>query len=102
MSKKSQKLPYVDETLMKKVIEMKKSGKKIPIKTWSRRSTIFPEFVDVTFEVHNGRTFIPVYVNEMMIGHKLGEFAHTRTFKKHSGNNKEDKTKIVTKEKKKE
>jgi len=75
----------VDEKLMKKVRDMMSSGEKKLIKTWSRRSTIVPEFIGYTFAVHNGKKFIPVYVTENMIGHKFGEFAATRTFKGHSG-----------------
>jgi small subunit ribosomal protein S19 len=75
----------VDEKLMKKVVKMMESGEKKIIKTWSRRSTIVPDFIGFTFAVHNGKKFIPVYVTENMIGHKLGEFSPTRTFKGHSG-----------------
>jgi len=75
--------PYVDPKLMKKVERMIESGEKKIIKTWSRRSTIIPEFVGFTFAVHNGRNFIPVYVTENMVGHKLGEFAPTRTYRGH-------------------
>jgi len=80
--------PFVDEKLMKKVDAMIQSGDKKIIKTWSRRSTIVPEFIGYTFAVHNGRKFIPVYVTENMVGHKLGEFALTRTYKGHSGSEK--------------
>lgn len=89
MSRSSKKGPYVEDSLMKKVLAMSKQDKKKPIKTWSRRSTIFPEFVGLTFEVHNGKTFVNVYVTEDMIGHKLGEFAITRMFKQHTGNRKD-------------
>ena len=75
--------PYVFDRLMNKVIEMNKNGKKEVVKTWSRRSTIFPEFIGHTFAVHNGKEFIPVYVTEDMVGHKLGEFAPTRKFTGH-------------------
>ncbi|MEF9984961.1 MAG: 30S ribosomal protein S19 [Malacoplasma sp.] len=88
MSRSLKKGPYVEDSLMKKVQVMNKQDKKKPIKTWSRRSSIFPEFVGLTFEVHNGKTFTSVYVTEDMIGHKLGEFSITRTFKQHSGNRK--------------
>ena len=81
--------PFVDEHLMKKVQEMNKSGKKEVIKTWSRRSTIFPDFIGHTFAVHNGKEHIPVYVTEDMVGHKLGEFALTRK----NGGNGENKKK---------
>lgn len=84
MSRSSKKGAFVDASLMKKVVEMNASQKKKPIKTWSRRSTIFPEFVGLTFEVHNGKTFIKVYVTEDMVGHKLGEFSPTRIFKSHT------------------
>ncbi|MDE5952734.1 MAG: 30S ribosomal protein S19 [Malacoplasma sp.] len=89
MSRSSKKGPYVEPSLMKKVQAMKESDKKKPIKTWSRRSTIFPDFVGLTFEVHNGKSFINVYVTEDMIGHKLGEFAQTRSFKQHTSNRKD-------------
>ncbi|MDE5767206.1 MAG: 30S ribosomal protein S19 [Malacoplasma sp.] len=89
MSRSSKKGPYVEPSLMKKVQAMKASDKKKPIKTWSRRSTIFPDFVGLTFEVHNGKSFINVYVTEDMIGHKLGEFAQTRSFKQHTSNRKD-------------
>ena len=91
MSRSLKKGPFVDESLMKKVEKLNETGKKSVIKTWSRRSTIFPEFVEHTFAVYNGRTFITVYVTEDMVGHKLGEFAPTRTYKGHFGNNAEDK-----------
>jgi small subunit ribosomal protein S19 len=74
--------------LAKRVEDMQKTGKKSVLKTWSRASTIAPEFVGMTFAVHNGNKFIPVYVTENMVGHKLGEFAPTRTFRSHAGNNK--------------
>jgi len=76
--------PFVDEKLMKKVKAMIESGDKKIIKTWSRRSTIVPDFIGYTFAVHNGKNFIPVYVTENMVGHKLGEFSLTRTFRGHS------------------
>jgi small subunit ribosomal protein S19 len=78
----------VDEKLRKKVTEMIESGEKKIIKTWSRRSTILPEFIGFTFAVHNGKKFIPVYVTENMVGHKLGEFSPTRTFRGHAGSEK--------------
>ena len=84
MSRSIKKGPYVDHNLQKKIDTMNASGKKTVIKTWSRRSTITPEFVGHTFAVHNGNKFIPVYVTEFMVGHKLGEFAPTRQFKGHS------------------
>lgn len=84
MSRSIKKGPYVDHNLQEKVDKMTSSGKKTVIKTWSRRSTITPEFVGNTFAVHNGNKFIPIYVSENMVGHKLGEFAPTRNFKGHS------------------
>lgn len=91
MPRSLKKGPFVDGKLSKKVGRMIESGEKRIIKTWSRRSTIVPEFVGYTFAVHNGRKFIPVYVTENMVGHKLGEFSPTRTFKGHSGSAKEKK-----------
>ncbi len=88
MSRSLKKGPFVDEKLLKKVRAMIDSGEKKLIKTWSRRSTIIPEFIGFTFAVHNGKKFIPVYVTENMVGHKLGEFAPTRTFKGHAGSEK--------------
>ena len=88
MSRSLKKGPFVEEKLMKKVQTMMDSGEKKLIKTWSRRSTIVPEFIGFTFAVHNGKKFIPVYVTENMVGHKLGEFAPTRTFRSHSGSEK--------------
>ena len=88
MSKSSKKKPYVHPSLVKKVAAMQESGVKKPIKTWSRSSTIYPDFVGHTFAVHNGKDFIPVYVTEDMVGHKLGEFALTRKFGGHAGENK--------------
>ncbi len=85
MSRSLKKGPFVDECLLKKIKKMLDLGEKKPIKTWSRRSTVIPEFVGLTFEVHNGRTFMPVHVSEKMVGHKLGEFVLTRTFRGHSG-----------------
>ena len=83
MARSLKKGPFVDESLMKKDKAVNESGKKEVIKTWSRRSTIFPEFIGHTFAVHNGKEFIPVYVTEDMVGHKLGEFAPTRKFGGH-------------------
>lgn len=85
MSRSLKKGPFVDEKLLKKVRAMIDSGEKKLIKTWSRRSTIIPEFIGFTFAVHNGKKFIPVYITENMVGHKLGEFAPTRTFRGHAG-----------------
>jgi len=75
--------PYVDPRLMEKVEKIRKTGDRKPIKTWSRRSTIVPDFVGLTFSIHNGRSFVSVFITENMVGHKLGEFAPTRTFRKH-------------------
>ena len=83
MARSLKKGPFVDESLMKKVKAVNESGKKEVIKTWSRRSTIYPEFIGHTFAVHNGKEFIPVYVTEDLVGHKLGEFAPTRKFGGH-------------------
>ncbi len=91
MSRSLKKGPFCDEHLMKKVEALNKANKKEIIKTWSRRSTIFPSFVEHTFAVYNGHEHITVYVTEDMVGHKLGEFAPTRTFTGHTGNNAEDK-----------
>ena len=88
MSISIKKGPYVDSKLIKKIDKMNKNGKKNVIKTWSRRSMITPEFVGHTFAVHNGNKFIPVFINENMVGHKLGEFSPTRTFRLHSGDRK--------------
>ncbi len=85
MSRSIKKGPYVDEKLLKKVVAMNENKEKKVLKTWSRSSTIFPDFVGHTFAVHDGRKHIPVYVTEDMVGHKLGEFAPTRTFKGHAG-----------------
>ena len=83
MARSLKKGPFVDDNLMKKVKVLNESGKKEVIKTWSRRSTIYPDFIGHTFAVHNGKEFIPVYVTEDMVGHKLGEFALTRKFGGH-------------------
>jgi small subunit ribosomal protein S19 len=80
--------PFVDEKLMKKVNMALHSGDKKIIKTWSRRSTVVPDFLGLTFAVHNGRKFIPVYITENMVGHKLGEFSPTRTFRSHAGSDR--------------
>ena len=86
MSRSIKKGPFIDFKLEKRVLEMNESRKKSVIKTWSRRSVISPDFVGHTIAVHNGNKFIPVYITENMVGHKLGEFAPTRTFRGHSGN----------------
>ena len=88
MPRSLKKGPYIDPKLEKKIMEMGKGTKKKVIKTWSRRSTISPSFVGYTFAVHNGNKFIPVYVTENMVGHKLGEFSPTRIFRQHSGDRK--------------
>lgn len=91
MARSLKKGPYIAHDLEQKVTKMNESKKKTVIKTWSRASMIAPEFVGHTFAVHNGNKFIPVYVTENMVGHKLGEFAPTRTYRGHSGNRKDDK-----------
>ena len=85
MSRSTKKGPFVEESLYKKVVALNEKGYKQVIQTWSRSSTIFPEFVGHTFAVHDGRKHVPVYVTEDMVGHKLGEFAPTRTFRGHAG-----------------
>lgn len=91
MPRSLKKGPYVDVKIMKKVNAMSESGQKKAIKTWARNCTIIPDFVGHTFAVHNGRKFIPVFVTENMVDHKLGEFAPTRTFNNHPGLKKKDK-----------
>jgi small subunit ribosomal protein S19 len=81
--------PYVEPKLMKRILAMNEKNERNVIKTWSRRSTVVPEFIGHTLAVHNGRKFIPVYVTENMVGHKLGEFSPTRTFRSHSGDKRE-------------
>ena len=90
MPRSVKKGPFLDDHLVKKVEAAVQSGDKKVIKTWSRRSTIIPEMIGLTFAVHNGRKFIPVYVTENMVGHKLGEFSPTRTFYGHAGDKKGD------------
>lgn len=85
MARSIKKGPFVDDHLMKKAYRAKETGDSKPIKTWSRRSTILPDMIGLTFNVHNGRQFVPVYVTENHVGFKLGEFAPTRTFKGHKG-----------------
>ena len=85
MGRSIKKGPYVQEVLLKRVVAMNEAGEKKVLKTWSRSSTIFPDFVGHTFAVHDGRKHVPVYVTEDMVGHKLGEFAPTRTYKGHAG-----------------
>ena len=88
MARSIKKGPFVDTSLMKKVVDMQRQKSKKVLKTWSRRSTIIPEMLGLTFAVHNGRKFVPVFTTENMVGHKLGEFAPTRTFHGHSGERK--------------
>ncbi|MBK7090209.1 MAG: 30S ribosomal protein S19 [bacterium] len=92
MARSLKKGPFIDDHLMKKVNALNSTGEKKVVKTWSRRSTISPEFVGHTLAIHNGNKFIPVYVTENMVGHKLGEFAPTRTFRGHSGQKLTEKT----------
>ena len=92
MSRSSRKGPYIDAKLLMRVQKMNTAGEKRVVKTWARRSTIPPEFVGHTFAVHNGRKFLPIYVTEQMVGHKLGEFALTRYFRSHGGAHKESTT----------
>ncbi len=91
MARSIKKGPFVDDHLLKKVDAARAAGDKRPIKTWSRRSTILPDFIGMTIAVHNGKQHIPVYVSENMVGHKLGEFALTRTFKGHAAGKKAKK-----------
>ena len=100
MPRSVKKGPYVQESLLKKVLAAKETTSQKVIKTWSRRSTILPDMIGLTFAVHNGKKFIPVFVTEDMVGHKLGEFSPTRTFHSHSGDRKKTKGKGADKEKK--
>ncbi|MEO7559374.1 MAG: 30S ribosomal protein S19 [Nitrosospira sp.] len=88
MARSVKKGPFVDLHLITKVENARATNDKRPIKTWSRRSTVLPDFIGLTIAVHNGKQHVPVYVTENMVGHKLGEFSHTRTFKGHSGDKK--------------
>lgn len=88
MSRSLRKGPYVQSSLKKKIDRVQAGGKNEVIKTWSRRSTVLPEYVGLTFAVHNGRKFVSVYITENMVGHRLGEFSATRTFRMHSGDRK--------------
>jgi len=88
MARSTKKGPFVDVSLLEKVSKAKDEKKREPIKTWSRRSMVIPDFVGLTFAVHNGKKFVPVFVTENMVGHYLGEFSPTRTFKMHSGQRK--------------
>jgi small subunit ribosomal protein S19 len=85
MSRSLKKGPYVDEKLMARIMDMNRTNEKVVLKTWSRRSTIFPEMVGHTIAVHDGKKHVPVYITESMVGHKLGEFAPTRIFRSHGG-----------------
>ena len=91
MARSIKKGPFIDDHLMKKVVDMNDKGEKRVVKTWSRRSTIVPEFLGHTLAVHNGKQFIPVYVQENMVGHKLGEFAATRTYRGHTSKDQKKK-----------
>lgn len=91
MGRSLKKGPFADDHLVKKVVELNEKGEKRIIKTWSRRSTIFPEFIGHTIAVHDGRKHVPVFVTEDMVGHKLGEFAPTRTYKGHGNDDKKTK-----------
>ena len=93
MGRSLKKGPFIDEKLLRKVQEAKNKGDRKPVKTWSRRSTILPEFVGATLSVYNGRKFIPVFVTENMVGHKLGEFAPTRVFRKHGSHTEQSLSK---------
>jgi small subunit ribosomal protein S19 len=95
MARSLKKGPFVDEHLLRKIQSAEDGGKKKVIKTWSRRSTITPEFIGYTVSVHNGKQFIPVYVSENMVGHKLGEFSPTRTWRGHSGKLSEKKVGVA-------
>jgi small subunit ribosomal protein S19 len=90
MSRSIKKGPFIDGHLMEKVTKLNQDSKKSVVKTWSRRSTILPEFIGHTFSVHNGRKFVPVYVTENMVGHKLGEFSPTRTYRGHKEKKKKE------------
>ena len=95
MARSLKKGAFVDESIYNKIVKMNNENKKSVIKTWSRRSTIYPEFVGHTIAVHNGKDFIPVYITEEMVGHKLGEFSQTRKFTGHAGNKQEVKWKLM-------
>jgi small subunit ribosomal protein S19 len=92
MGRSTKKGPHAEDRLMRRIVRMNESGQKEMIKTWSRESTIFPEMVGHTIAVHDGRKHVPVFVSESMVGHKLGEFAPTRTFRAHSGTDKREET----------
>ena len=91
MPRSLKKGPFIDASLLKKVLQVQQTGDKKPIKTWSRRSVIIPQMIGMTIAVHNGRQHVPVFVSDEMVGHKLGEFAPTRTFKGHAGSKTSNK-----------
>ena len=93
MGRSLKKGPYCEQSLMKKIVDMNEANKKVVLKTWSRRSTIFPEMVGHTLAIHDGRKHVPVYITEDMVGHKLGEFAPTRTYRGHDKTDKSSKVK---------
>ena len=93
MGRSTKKGPFVDDHVLEKIQKARQSNDRKPIKTWSRRSTVTPDFIGLSFMVHNGRAFVTIYVTENMVGHKLGEFAPTRTFKKHGGVKKAEASK---------
>jgi len=97
MARSVKKGPYIEPSLLKKIEQLNRTGEKRVIKTWSRRSTVSPDFVGHTLGVHNGNKFIPIYITENMVGHKLGEFAPTRTFRGHPGSTGGEKTAKVAK-----
>jgi small subunit ribosomal protein S19 len=92
MSRSLKKGPYIEPSLLQKIVAMNKSGEKKVIKTWSRRSTIFPELVGHTLAIHDGRKHVPIYITEDMVGHKLGEFVPTRLFRSHSGGGRTERS----------
>ena len=95
MSRSTKKGPFVDANLLQKVQKLAQTGDKKPIKTWARNSMIIPEFVGYTFSVHNGRKFLPIYISEQMVGHKLGEFAFSRFFKGHGEAHTKEATELT-------
>ncbi len=93
MGRSLKKGPFIDEKLLNRIQEMKQKGDRKPVKTWSRRSTILPDFVGITVSIYNGKKFIPVFITENMVGHKLGEFSPTRIFRKHGAHTEQSLTK---------
>ncbi|NQT75059.1 MAG: 30S ribosomal protein S19 [Candidatus Omnitrophica bacterium] len=93
MGRSLKKGPFVDEKLLQKIQDMQRRGDRKPVKTWSRRSMIVPDFVGATVSIHNGRKFIPVFITENMVGHKLGEFSPSRLFRKHGAHTEQSQTK---------